>query len=805
METFYSDVRYGIRMLLKRKGFSLVVVATLALAIGANATLFSMVSTVLFLPMPFDEPDRIAFLYSQNPSLNRMRAGVSVPDFADLREELESFEGLAAFAWASHTLTGVEEPVRVAGVEVSANFFPLMGIDIVEGRPFTGEDDQAESSPVAILSHGAWERRFGSDPQILRRTLFLDSKAHTVVGVLQPEMDFGVFQDIELWTPLVRDAERADREDRFLRVAGRLVAGRTVEEADVESRTIADRLARAHPASNRDWTVYAISFSQALFVMGRNVKSIFLLLAMTTGFVLLIACANVANMLLTRSAVRSREVAVRSALGASRSRIVRQLLTESSMLSILGASFGLVLVRWTIRALGYVAGDEIPLLSMITIDEKVLSFALLMALATPLVFGLVPALRASRSDLNEDLKDGMRTSSGRARNYRGLLVAGEVAMALVLLVISGLAVQSMQNIRHIELGFEPKDVLTMRVDLPASKYEEPSAVRAFFERTLTEMHAEPGVVDVALSSHRPVIGGEPNRSFRIFGHSSEASEDLPLAATIVVSPPFFSVLEVPLLQGRMLSEQDSELAEPVALVSRAAAERYWPGASPVGARIRFGDSSANGIRVVGVVGDLRNPDADQPPEPQVYLPHAQRPLPQMAVLARTAGDPSAVAESLRRAVWQADPDQPVHDVRTMDKIVYDDHASDIAAIGLMTYFSLVALGLATAGIYGVISYSVSQRRHEIGIRMAMGARATEMGLMVVRQGLTAVLVGLSVGLVATLALTRGLSALFYGLTATDPATYSGVALLLVAIAVLASLVPALRAARTNPLSTLRNE
>ncbi len=665
--------------------------------------------------------------------------------------------------------------------------------------------DQAESSPVAILSHGAWERRFGSDPQILGRTLFLDSKAHTVVGVLQPEMDFGVFQDIELWTPLARDTERADREDRFLRVAGRLVAGRTVEEADVESRTIADRLARAHPASNRDWTVYAISFSQALFVMGRNVKSIFLLLAMTTGFVLLIACANVANMLLARSAVRSREVAVRSALGASRSRIVRQLLTESSMLSILGASFGLVLVRWTIRALGYVAGDEIPLLSMITIDEKVLSFALLMALATPLVFGLIPALRASRSDLNEDLKDGMRTSSGRARNYRGLLVAGEVAMALVLLVISGLAVQSMQNIRHIELGFEPKDVLTMRVDLPASKYEEPSAVRAFFERTLTEMHAEPGVVDVALSSHRPVIGGEPNRSFRIFGHSSEASEDLPLAATIVVSPPFFSVLEVPLLQGRMLSEQDSELAEPVALVSRAAAERYWPGASPVGARIRFGDSSANGIRVVGVVGDLRNPDADQPPEPQVYLPHAQRPLPQMAVLARTAGDPSAVAESLRRAVWQADPDQPVHDVRTMDKIVYDDHASDIAAIGLMTYFSLVALGLATAGIYGVISYSVSQRRHEIGIRMAMGARATEMGLMVVRQGLAAVLVGLSVGLVATLALTRGLSALFYGLTATDPATYSGVALLLVAIAVLASLVPALRAARTNPLSTLRHE
>ena len=794
MELFLQDLRHGVRELLGRKAVSLVIVLTLGLAIGVNTTLFSLASTVLFASLPFEEPESVVFLWSRNQDLNRVRQPTSLLDFLDLRRELESFRGLAAFRRTRFALTGIGEPLYVSGFHASVDFFPVTGVSVARGRAFLEGEDRPGASPVALLSHGAWERRFGADPEILGRTLELDSVSHTVVGVLEPSASVGPFAETEIWTPLPAESS-GRRDERELYIVGRLGAGVSFDQASSEIEAASKRLSEAHPEASRGWAIFAQPVIQAL--VGPNVKTLTLLMIMTVGFVLFIGCANVAHLLLARAEGRRRELQLRAALGATRLRLLRQLLTEALVLSTLGSILGLLLTHWTLRALDAVTREEVPLFARAGVDFRVLGFALAMGFLTPLVFALVPGLSISTGELKQ------RNRSPRSSRGRQILVAGEVALALVLLVVAGLAVSSVRALREIDLGFRPEGVMTLKLEVPS--WREPSKERMaqFFDHVLRSVGSLPGARAASLASQRPIEGSGPNQSFAIEGRPVPESEASPSAATVVVSPGFFSTLGIAVLEGRDFSANDNAASTPVGIVSRAARERYWQDASPVGETVRL----ANGVslQIVGVVGDVRNSDADQPPEPHLYLSHSQNPERSMALLLRAENDPLGLAPSVRSAIRELDPTLPIEDLRTMEQIVFDDLASAFAVVGLMAYFTLVALGLATAGIGAVVSHTVSERSREIGIRMAVGARSSQVLAMILRQGSTPIAAGLGLGLALSLAISRTMASLLYGVSSTDPGTYMLTTALLALVAVAASLVPAFRAARTDPVSVLRGE
>lgn len=794
MELFFQDLIHGLRGVLSRKGFSLAVVVTLGLAIGVNTTLFSLASTVLFAILPFEDPDSIVLLWSRNEESNRWREPSSLPDFVDLRRELTSFRGLAAWSKTKLALTGAAEPVHVQGIRASIDFFKVTGLTLSRGRFFLEGEDRPAASPVALLSHGAWERRFGADSGILGRTLELDSVPHTVVGVLVPSMAQGIFAEVEVFTPLPVDPS-ARRDDRRFYIVGRLDRDVSFEQASLEVDALSKRLSEAHAESGSGWSLFAQPLVQAL--VGPNVKTITLLMTMTVGFVLFIGCANAAHMLLARSEGRRRELGLRAALGATRFRLLRQLVTEALVLSISGSILGLLFTQWTLRALEAVTREQVPLFERSGVDFKVLSFALAMGFVTPLLFALVPGLSLSTGELKGR---GARPGSSRARQ---ILVAGEVALALVLLVVSGLAVSSLRALRAVDLGFQPERVLTMKLELPSWRQPSEERVAPFFDEVLRSVSALPGTLTASLSSQRPIEGSGPNQSFEIAGRPILEPGATSRAARVVVSPGFFATLGIDLLEGRDFETRDTEGSTPVVVVSRAARERFWRESSPLGERLRFG--TGDWLEVVGVVSDVRNSDADQPPEPHLYLPFSQNPERSMALLLRAENDPLALAPSVAAAIRTIDPTLPIEDVRTMEQVVFDDLASDFAVVGLMGYFTLVALGLATAGIGAVVSHSVSERSREIGIRMAVGARAGQVLMMILRQGMIPVAAGLGFGIAASLALSRVMEGIVYGISPTDPGTYSMTTALIAAVAFAASLIPALRAARTDPVSVLRGE
>ena len=617
------------------------------------------------------------------------------------------------------------------------------------------------------------------------------------------ELELGIFRDVEVWTPLALDENRVERDQRDLLVLGRLSAGVGVEEARVETETVAKRLEQQYPLTNSGWSAFTMSVTETM--VGGSANLIFFLLMMTGAFVLLIACSNVANLLLARSAVRRKEIAVRAALGASRARLVRQLLTEGAIISLVAGGVGLLLASWTLRLLVEITRHQIPV--DLSIDRNVLLFTLALAFVTPVVFGLLPALRASKLGLGEELKEGGGRSGGARHRSRRALIAAQVSLALVLLVVAGLTIRSTRALDQIDPGFDTENLLTFRLDVPSSKNIGKAQLRTFFQELSDNILALPGIDSAGLVSHRPIVGAEPNRSFTIEGQTVTEPSERPWAATVTVDPGFFSTLRLPLIKGRSFSLQDSPSSAPVAILSRSAVARYWPDDEPIGQRIQLGEpgSDALWIEIVGVVGDMRNWDADQPPEPHVYLPFAQSPVPSMAVMARMKGEPLSVLPSVRDVVWKVNPEQTIYDARTMDQILYDDLAGDFVFSGLMGYFAFVALGLATVGVFGVVSYFVNERTQEIGIRIALGARFADVVTTVILSGLAPVLLGVVLGMVGAFAVSRLMTSMMYGVSPTDPLTFAGIPLLLMSVALLASLIPALRAARIDPIVTLRYE
>ena len=799
MDTFLQDLRYALRTLRRNVGFTTAAVLTMALGIGATSAIFSVVNGVLLRPLPYEAPERLVMIWGTYPDFGR--TATSLPDFLDWRAQSRTLEQMAARHGTTFNLTGAGEPEQLAGERVTANFFPTLGVAPAIGRNFTPDEEEPGRGGVAILDHGYWQRRFGGDPAVVGRTLTLNGRPHTVVGIAPPGFRF--WEDADVYAPIVRDTT-ANRRSEFLTVFGRLVPGATVEQASAEMKTVLARLAELYPASNESLRSEVIGMHED--VVG-TVRPALLVFMGAVGLVLLIACANVANLLLARAAAREREMALRAAIGAGRGRLVRQLLTESVVIALLGGAIGLLLAYWSLDLLRAANVELLPRLEEVAIDGTAVIFALLVSAATGLLFGLAPAARLSHAALQGALKEGGRGASGGAvARFRSALVLGEVAVALVLLVGAGLLLRSFDKLNRVELGFQPQGVLTYNVALPPARYEQPAQLPPVYDRLLERTRAIPGVAAVSVSNGLP-MGGAGYASFTVEGRAPlpDSNEDL---QPFRVSTEHFRVLGIPLKSGRLFTDGDVEGAPRVAVVNEEMVRRYFDGRDPLGRRVTFGnpaDTAAQWWTVVGVVGDVAQEGVTARPYAQLYRPIAQAPARSLTVAIRATGNPMAVAGPARAALKAVDAELPLSGLRTMEDRIAADLARPRVSMLLLAGFAVVALVLAAIGIYGVIAFAVSQRTREIGIRMALGATTGDVQQLVVRQGMTPVLVGVVVGIGGALLLTRFMSSLLYGVGATDPATYAGVALFLASVALAASWLPARRATRVQPVEALRQD
>ncbi|MFL5578190.1 MAG: ABC transporter permease [Gemmatimonadaceae bacterium] len=807
MDSLLQDLRFAARGLLRRPGFTAAVVATLALGIGANAAIFSVVNAVLLRPLPYGDPDRLVMVWGRYPDFGR--TGTSLPDFTDWRAGTTgSFAEMAAWHGTLFNLTGQGEPEQLRADRVSANFFPALGVRPALGRGFLPEEEKVGGDDdVVVLSHALWQRRFAGDPRVVGQSIDLSGRKYTVVGVAP--RGFRFFQDVDLWAPLRADTATmmAQRRSEYMNVFGRLRPGVSVERARADLAAVEKRLAAEYPQTNAALQTEVLSMKEDLV---QAVRPALLVFSAAVGLVLLIACANVANLLLARAAAREREVAVRVALGAGRGRLVRQLLTESVLTALLGGAVGLLLAVWGVSALRAASpAGLLPRLGEVRIDPSVIAFALVLAVATGFLFGLAPALRLAGGALHDALKEGSRGASGGAvTRFRNALVLGEVAVAVVLLVGAGLLIRSFERLNRVDPGFQPANVLSYGVVLPRAKYGEIDEVPAVYARLLERTRGIPGVRAAAASGNLPMQGsgyvtfaieGGPERT------QGQQTEDL---QPFVVTPDYFRVLGIPLRRGRLIEARDVAGAPRVAVINEEMARRYFAGRDPLGLRVTFGDpadTAAAWYTVVGVVGDVAQEGLTARPYAQLYRALDQVPQRSVWISMRTAGDPMAVAGAARAALGAVDPQLPLNDLRTMEDRIAQDIARPRVSVALLACFSAVALVLAAIGIYGVVAYTVAQRTREIGIRMALGARPDGVLRLVLRQGLAPVAAGVGVGLAASLAATRVMHSLLYGVSATDPLTFVAVALFLGAVALAATWLPARRATRVDPLAALRYE
>ncbi len=806
MQTLWQDLRFGARMLLKQPGFTLIATLTLAFGVGVNTVVFTYVNAILFRILNFQEPERVALVWSASGAGGSQNP-VSIPDYLDWRERAQSFTGLAAATSATRALTGAGDPERISSAQVTANFFQVLGVNPAIGRALLPDEDQPGAAGVALLNHQFWQKRFGGDPNVVNRTITLDDRSVTVIGVTPADFRFIVEGDI--WEPLALDRRGADRNRRSLMVLGRLKPGVTVAQADAEMKSVSARLAEQFPATNAGWSSSVMAAPDALW--GPQGKMAFTLLLGVVFAVLLIACANVAGLQLARGAARRKEMAVRQALGAGRWRLIRQLLTENLLLALLGGTLGMPLAVWGLSLIEARYGASLELLNTAVIDRRALAYTMALALLSALFCGLTPALQSSKLDLTEALKEGGRGGSGgrKTNRSRSALVVGEISLAMVLLVVSGLMIRTIVAYQRIEPGFDTRNLLTLRVSLPERDYATEQRRREFFERALANIAAQPGVESVGAITRLPLVGGRRNarRSLAIEGRAATDANDKPWAIDLIVSPGYFDAIGIRLQSGRQLSAEDTSDAPRVAVISRTMAAKYWPNEEPLGKRFRFENSTGDEtwITVAGVVGDVRNDDVDAPPLPQVYLPHAQNAASDMSLVIRTSGAPLEQVSAVRRSIGTLDRKLPIYDVATMDKLLFDDLAGARIVVELLFAFAALALLLAAVGIYGVMAYGVSHRAHEIGLRMALGARTGDVLWMVIRQGMTLALIGLALGLAGALALTRLMTSMLYGVGATDPLTFSLVSLLLALVVLLACWIPARRATRVDPMVVLRAE
>ncbi len=805
MQTVWQDLSYGARMLIKNPGFTVIAVFTLALGIGANTAIFSVVNGLLLRPLPYPEPERLVMIWEDPGSIPRNF--VNPRNYADWREQNQVFEQVAAINTQNINLTDDGEPERMIGARVAANFFSILRVNASLGRTFLPTEDGAGSRPVAVLSYGLWQRRFSADPNVIGRMLVLNGASTTVVGVMPA--DFRFPQQVELWIPFVftsNELANTNRGSHYLRVVGRLKPGVSVEQAQAEMETIYNRLRQEYPRALAKWKVHVFSMHED---MVSDVKSALLILLGAVCFVLLIACANVANLMLARATARQKEIAIRAALGASRFRLIRQLLTESFMLALAGGGLGVLLGLWGIDLLIRLNPGNLPRLDEIGLDRNVLLFTLLLSLLSGLIFGATPALQSSRINLNESLKNaaGRGGAGGGQSSLRQVFIVAEVALSLVLLAGAGLMIKSFIKLGQVELGFNPENVLTMRVSLPSNRYAEWEQQISFYRRVVDRIKVLPGVQSAALISDPPISNsvGLWQNGFRIEGQPEPPPGHGNYAYLRWISPDYFQTLGIPLLKGRLLTESDTADRPGIAVIDAAMARQFFPNEDPIGKRILIGIRDRGPREIVGIVGNVRQTSLDAEAGPHMYIPYYQTPLSYATLLVRTLADPNAASAAVKHEVLAVDPRQPIYSIRAMEQIISNSLADRRFNLTLLGIFAGVALMLAAIGIYGVMSYSVTQRTREIGIRVALGAQGSDVLRLVVGQGLRLVALGVALGLLAALALTRLMKSLLYSVSATDPVTFIVIALLLTSVALLACYLPARRATKVVPLVALRCE
>ena len=804
---FWNDLRYAVRMQRKNPGFTIVAVIALALGIGANTAIFSVVNTVLLRPLPYKDPERLVMVWEEATKAGYPQDTPTAANFVDWRDQNQVFEGMAAMTDTSFNLTGSGDPERLEGRRVSTSLFPLLGVEPQIGRVFTAAEDQPGSERVVVLSYGLWQRRFGGDAGIVGKTLTLNGAGYTVVGVMPARFQFPTADD-EVWVPIAFTQEEATNRGRhYLQVVARIKPGVTLAQAQADMSTIATRLQQQYPESNTDLGAVITPLHEHLV---GDIKPALLILLGAVGLVLLIACANVANLLLARAAVRQKEIAVRVALGARRQRLIRQFLTESVFLSTLGGLVGLVIAYAGLLILKAFIPENISQARAISIDYKVLGFTLLVSVATGLIFGLAPAIQSVRFNQIETLKEGGRDAAtgGSGKRLRGLLVMAEVAISLVLLIGAGLLINSFLRLRNVDPGFNPENLLTMKIVLPDLKYEEKAQRSAFYSELIQRLQSIAGVKSAAVTTNLPLYQQGNSISVTIEGRPEPPPGQELIVVTRMISPGYFDTMSIPLSKGRQLTDQDTDNSPNVVVISETMARRFWPGEDAVGKRIAIGRirSPEDWIQVIGVVKDVRQFELNADPKPQMYLTYRQYGFfDARDLVVKTDVDPASMASTVRKAVWEIDKDQPVSNIRTMETILADSIARQRFSMLLLAIFASVALVLAAVGIYGVMSYSVAQRTHEIGIRMALGAQTSAVLKLAVGYGMKLVVAGIAIGLIAAFALTRVMSTLLFGVTATDLTTFTLISLLLVAVAAIASYIPARRATKVSPIIALRYE
>jgi putative ABC transport system permease protein len=793
-------------MFAKSPGFTAIAVLTLALGIGANTAIFSVVNSVLLKRLPYPEPSRLVMVLEKQAVTGEM--SVAWPNFADWRNQIQAFEGVAGTRQDTSTLTGLGPASRIHVAEVSPAFFPLLGVAPRIGRTFTDKEDTPDAAPVVLLTDSLWRNNFKSDPNIVGKSIVLDSTLYTVIGVLPADLKY--FPRAQLYVPLGLFSHAHGMDTRGnhqgIRCIARLRPGASAAHAQGELGAIMSALEKEYPNSNSGVTATVTPFDEYLF---RDTRLALFLLLGAVGLVLLIACANVANLFLARAAARQKEFAIRGALGAEKGRLIRQLLTESLMFSIAGGVLGLAIAGWSIGPLLHFAPPDIPRLAETQIDMRVLLFTLGISIGTGILFGLAPAFHALRSDLGGSLKEtGASVTSTRSRQKLGsMLLVSEVALAIVLIIASGLMVRSILSVLDVKLGANPDHVLAVDVYLTGAKYSNAEERKNFFQQAVTRIKQIPGVNSAGAVLCTPFAGDCWSSVYIVEGRPVPAQSELPSSLFNIADSNYFRTLQIPLLAGRNFDETDTEKSPLVIIINESMARKWWPNESPLGKRIKqgFPQDKTPFREVVGVVGDVKDEGPDMPQRTLVFLPDSQEPSGAMTLMVRTGPEPMVMAKSAVNEIHAMDPDQAVDEVKPMKDYIETSLAWRKSIVALLGMFGILALGLAAIGIYGVMSYSVSQRSHEIGIRMALGARPKQILGLVVGQGLRTSLAGIGIGLAAALALMQFVSSLLFGVTPRDPITFAGVALLVVAVAVVASVVPARRASKVDPLVALRHE
>ncbi len=817
----WQDVRYGVRMLVKNPGVTIIVIVALALGIGANTAIFSVVNAVLLRPLPYQESERLILLNEKSPVLDEM--SISYPNFLDWRAQNQTFEKMGVYNRASYNLTGAGEAERIITGQVSADLFSVLRVNALHGRVFTNDEDKPGGTPVVVLSYGLWQRRFGGQQSILGQAITLNSKSYTVIGIM-PE-SYAYPSRVEMWVPVGQLSDQPSWQSRGnhpgLYGVARLKPGTTLEQADADMNNVGANLEKQYPDSN---AATRPRLRPLLEIFVADARRALWVIFGAVAFVLLIACANIANLLLARATARRKEMAIRTAVGASRWRIVRQLLTESILLSLVGGAIGLLLARWGVALILYVSPDAIPRSREIGLDWTVLAFTVGVSFVTGILFGLIPAIQAGDVDVHETLKESGRGTTGR-QWLRGALVVVEVATTLVLLISAGLMIRSFYMLQKVNPGFSDQQLTSFSISLPEKKYATEEVRQSFYNRLLENIRALPGVESTAAASGLPLGNNGWQTGFVIDGQPPPPPEQTPLMEACLVTPDYFKAMNIPVLRGRVFNDRDdrshlagrdlSKLNEDQRaaagvnkiVIDEDFAKRYWPNEDAVGKRVKMGrDADASILEVIGVVGRVKMESLNQNSDRvQGYFAFNQNPLDSMTVIIKGASDPNQLISSARGVVKSIDPDQPIYSPQTMAEIRADSVAPERLNLTLLSLFAGIALVLAIVGIYGVMSYSVTQRTHEIGIRMAIGARPVDVFKMILGNGMKLALIGVAVGLVGAFALTRLMATMLFGVEPTDAMTFGGISVLLITVTLLACYLPGRRATKVEPTISLRYE